>query len=116
MGIWIFTWTPQALCEMHLPRRLLNTKLMITANEDRKALIMTSNRVNGRRVGQEFILNLPVPGSARLFQAGHLHSREFSCQCFKQLKLPWNCHVLNFASHSINSFWSQTNGVENARG
>lgn len=97
-----FAWTPQALCEMHLPERLLSTKLVVTANEDSKALIMTSNRINGRRRGQEFILNLPVPRSASLFQACHLHSREFSCQCFKLLKLPWNCRILNFASHSIN--------------
>lgn len=111
-----FTWTPQALCEMHCPRRLLNTELMITTNEDRRALIVTSNRVNGRRAGQRLILNLPLSGSASLFQAGHSHMREFSCQCFKPLKLPWNCHVLNFASHSINYSWSQTNRVENVRG
>lgn len=110
-----FAWTPQALYEMHCPRRL-NTELMVTAKEDRKALIMTSNRVNGRRVGQEFILSLPMPGSASLFQAGHLHSREFSWQCFKPLKLPWSCHILNFASHYIHSSWSQTIGVENVRG
>lgn len=67
-----FAWTPQALCEMHLCRRLLNTKLMVTANEDRKALIMTSKRVNGRRMGQGFILNLPVRGSVSLFRAGSL--------------------------------------------
>lgn len=46
--MWAFAQTPRASCEMHLLRGLLNTKLMITAKESRKVLIMSTNRVNGR--------------------------------------------------------------------
>lgn len=56
--------TPRASCEMHLPRGLWNTKLMITAKEGRKVLIMTTNRINGRGwEGSSFLicLSLVVP-------------------------------------------------------
>lgn len=83
MGMWTFAQTPRAFCEMHLPRGLLNTELMITAKEGRRVLIMTTNSVNGRGWdGSSFLicLSLVVPV---YFQEGYLHSRRLSCWCFK---------------------------------
>lgn len=87
MRMWTSAQTPQASCEMPLPRGLLNTKL-IAAKEGRKVLLVTTNRVNGRGWGgSSFLicLTLVVPVYFRkasyiagAHPAGALNSLNFS--------------------------------------